>query len=222
MYQARMTEAAPPTLGRRERKKRAMRANILATATRLFSEHGYHETTVGQIADELDISSATFFNYFGSKDAIIKELADDAVAKLEARLDELANAKAETASLIDKFGPKSESTRSSRDLSRSLSIEIFRVILASPESQQVLARMERAITRVLVHSQDLGEARTDMDSEHIARVVAHMLLGAITAWLIDPSDTLEQRMDDTIVFMRRTIAANERAMGNAREYTRRR
>jgi AcrR family transcriptional regulator len=217
-----MTEAAQ-NLGRRERKKRAMRANILATATRLFSEHGYHETTVGQIADELDISSATFFNYFGSKDAVIKELADEAVAHLEALLDELANAPNETVSIVDAhFGPKGTAKKPGLEVSRSLSIEIFRVVLSSPESQQVLARMERAITRVLAHSQDLGEARMDMDAEHMARVVAHMILGAVTAWLIDPSETLEQRMADTVVFMRRTIAATEQAMGSARQYQRRR
>jgi AcrR family transcriptional regulator len=217
-----MTEAAP-TLGRRERKKRAMRANILATATRLFSEHGYHETTVGQIADELDISSATFFNYFGSKDAIIKELADDAVAELEALLDELASAPTETVSIVDAhFGPEGKGLHADRNISRSLSIEIFRVVLASPESQHVLERMERAVARVLAHNQDLGEARKDMDPEHIARVIGHMALGALTAWLIDPNETLEQRMTDTIVFMRRTIAANEQAMGSAREYQRRR
>jgi AcrR family transcriptional regulator len=207
----------PPTLGRRERKKRAMRANILATATRLFSEHGYHETTVGQIADELDISSATFFNYFGSKDAIIQELADDAIAGLLAILDELASAPTETASIVDAhFGPEGKGLSQARALSRSLSIEIFRVVLASPESQEVLERMERAIARVLAHSQDLGEARNDMDPAPMARAVGHMALGAVTAWLIDPSEPLERRMADTIAFIRRTLGAGERAADQPR------
>lgn len=198
------------TLGRRERKKRAMRANILATATRLFSEQGYHETTVGQIADELDISSATFFNYFGSKDAIIEELAEEVVAELEALLEKMATAPIGTAGVVRAhFGSNGSGLRPKRNISRSLSVEILRVVLASPESPKVLERMERSIAKVLTHSQRLGEMRSDLQPEQVARAAAHLTIGAVTAWLMSPKEPLERRISESLSFLLGAIGTKQ-------------
>lgn len=61
--------------GLRERKKSRTRAEIRAQALRLFREQGFHETTTEQIAAAADISSSTFFRYFGTKERIV--LSDD-------------------------------------------------------------------------------------------------------------------------------------------------
>lgn len=43
----------------------------METATRLFAEHGYEQTTVAQIASAADVATKTFFNYFPSKDEVL-------------------------------------------------------------------------------------------------------------------------------------------------------
>lgn len=55
----------------RERKKLATWRAIRSAALRLFDEQGYEATTVEQIAAAANISRATFFNYFASKDAAV-------------------------------------------------------------------------------------------------------------------------------------------------------
>jgi AcrR family transcriptional regulator len=73
-------------LGRRERKKRATRCALAAAALRPASERGPAGVTVEDISDAADVSSRTFFNYFGSKEAAILSLAPDAAAELRARV----------------------------------------------------------------------------------------------------------------------------------------
>ncbi|MBI2764611.1 MAG: TetR family transcriptional regulator [Chloroflexi bacterium] len=62
-------------LSLRERKKRKTRAAIQAAGLRLFAEQGYVATTCDQIAAAAEVSPATFYRYFPTKEDIV--LSDD-------------------------------------------------------------------------------------------------------------------------------------------------
>ncbi|MFC7713287.1 TetR/AcrR family transcriptional regulator [Nonomuraea recticatena] len=59
------------TSGLRERKKARTREAILREAFRLFRERGYNATTIDQIAEAAEISPATFFRYFPTKEDLV-------------------------------------------------------------------------------------------------------------------------------------------------------
>ncbi len=61
--------------GLRERKKAKTRASIREHALRLFREQGYAATRVEQIAEAAEVSPATFYRYFPTKEDVV--LQDD-------------------------------------------------------------------------------------------------------------------------------------------------
>jgi AcrR family transcriptional regulator len=74
------------SLGRRERKKRATRLALKAAALDLVAERGYANVTVEDIADAVDVSVRTFFNYFPSKEAAVVGQDPESVAAMVADL----------------------------------------------------------------------------------------------------------------------------------------
>jgi AcrR family transcriptional regulator len=63
--------------GLRERKKRQTRQGIAEAAWRLFVEHGFDQVTVAEVARAADVSEATVFNYFPTKEDLAYHRMED-------------------------------------------------------------------------------------------------------------------------------------------------
>ncbi|TDD54961.1 TetR family transcriptional regulator [Nonomuraea terrae] len=58
-------------VGLREQRKQRTRRALAEAALRLFDAQGYDATTVAEIAAAAELSPATFFNYFPSKEEVV-------------------------------------------------------------------------------------------------------------------------------------------------------
>ncbi|HXT88380.1 MAG TPA: helix-turn-helix domain-containing protein [Trebonia sp.] len=67
----RSPESQQPQESLRERKKRMTREAIFTAAQALFSERGFDDVTVAEIADAANISVKTLFTYIGAKEELL-------------------------------------------------------------------------------------------------------------------------------------------------------
>ena len=85
-----MTTRAPETASRSTRATRAgaqrerRRAHILLASSALFSQRGYHATSIADVIEAAGISRGTFYLYFDSKDAIFLELMEHFIQRIMA------------------------------------------------------------------------------------------------------------------------------------------
>lgn len=81
------SKALPANARSRTPRGQDRRRQILETATRLFSERGYVQTSLLDIAEQIGITGPAIYHYYDSKKDILLEIReaiiDDAIARVE-------------------------------------------------------------------------------------------------------------------------------------------
>jgi AcrR family transcriptional regulator len=98
-----MTMVTIKNTPRRERKKNAVRSNIIATAIDLFAKHGIANVTVEQIAEAADIGKGTIYNYFDTKEDIVVAFMVDIERKVQSQVGRFAKSRGDLSSILTEF-----------------------------------------------------------------------------------------------------------------------
>lgn len=69
-----MAEKTVPS--RRQRERQRHRTEIIEAAMKLFSEKGFHNVSMHEIAVEAEFATGTIYNFFESKEALYREIMD--------------------------------------------------------------------------------------------------------------------------------------------------
>ena len=72
--------------GKREQNKAANRSAILDAAQRVFLQHGYDAVTIRDVIRQTELASGTFYNYFKTKEDVLRALIEEHVQALTAEL----------------------------------------------------------------------------------------------------------------------------------------
>jgi AcrR family transcriptional regulator len=162
-------------LGLRERKKQRTRQLLSETARRLFSERGFEQVSIAEIAREAEVSEQTVFNYFPSKEDLVYR----GLEIFEEQLLAAVRHRPRDQSVIDAFGefilePRgllaTKDDAAARDL-----IAVTRMIAASPallaREQQIFARYTNTLAQLI--AEESGSRAGDLRPY----VVANALIG---------------------------------------------
>ena len=199
-----MAEAAIE--GRRERKKRELRARIYETARQLFLERGFEATTVAEIADAADVAQGTFFNHFPSKQAVLAEITSEVSDHLRGIVDEqLARSDSALERITGFAASVASEAVQARGLARDVVLELMRTGARPGEAYPYLSKVHEPFTAILREGQARGEVRADLDAAFLAEIVVGSLNVSVTRWLVDPDYPLEERLRETAVFLTEAI-----------------
>jgi AcrR family transcriptional regulator len=199
-----MPEAASE--GRRQRKKRQLRAHIYETARQLFLKYGYEATTVAQIAEAADVAPATFFNHFASKSAVLAEMTSEVSEHLQALVDaQLGRSVSAQERILGFADDVASNVAEARGLAREVLLELMRGSTRPDEDVPYLSPVHEPFARIIREGQAAGQVRADLDAVFLAEMVLGALNVAITHWMNDPEFPLEQWLGRAAAFISEAI-----------------
>jgi AcrR family transcriptional regulator len=163
----------------RERKKQQTRSDILEAGRDLFQAQGFDDTSVEQIAAQANISRATFFNYFATKEALLGALADEELIWLQRRIEgELSAEPSAVARIRQAVRLLVEDTWSFLQVTR----YVFLDALRHPAGQDASSvKLGDILGHLVREAQQMGEIRTDLDPDEIAQAIGGAYLAALFA-----------------------------------------
>lgn len=95
--------SAVPEMGRRERRKLEVRARILTAAVELFGNDGPEKVTIAQICERADVAQKTFFNYFASRQELLRAIVEASMENLQADVREIGELPGPTRARLLRF-----------------------------------------------------------------------------------------------------------------------
>ncbi len=78
---------SPRTTEQYEEIREAKRKHILATACKLFANHGFYDTSISMITKQAGISKGLIYNYFESKEQLLKSLVFEGLNEFHKNFD---------------------------------------------------------------------------------------------------------------------------------------
>jgi len=190
-------------VGLRERKKQQTRQAIRGAAGRLFSERGFEQVTVTEIASEANVSAATVFNYFPTKEDIVfagmEAFETDLLHAIRVREAGTSVLTAFKTFILDLHGILvSTDPEATRELTA-----VSRIVLDSPallaREGQILSRFAQTLAALI--AEETGAADDDINP----LVAANTLMGVHRAML----EQVRRRIADNT--SRATVARDVRS-----------
>lgn len=165
----------PTDLGRRERRKLETRARIVGAAAELFIERGFATTKVADICDRVDIAQKTFFNYFPTKQHLLREIAQEALGELCAQIETARKEEDSTERrLLHFFQDTAERAEQAGPMNRELLSEVVHVVNESSEKSTHARKLHDAFGEIVRDGLEAGE----VTRRHSPETLTEMILGA--------------------------------------------
>jgi AcrR family transcriptional regulator len=190
-------------LGLRERKKARLRQQIIDTSIRLFRKRGYEATRVEDIVQILEISQPTFFRYFPSKDAVLREVGRRGFNCIKEHLETELSSDATTAERLQRmYEDMAREVESDRPLWRAIVLSGAMDPVRSPQMRRADEIACALLRAVLQEGQTRGEVTKKFPPSHLAEFMDGLYTTVVRRWAVDLSGphSLNERVRSAVAF----------------------
>jgi AcrR family transcriptional regulator len=197
-------------VGLRERKKARLRQQIIDTSIRLFRKHGYEATRIDDIVQVLEISQPTFFRYFPTKDAVLREVGERGYACICERLQSELSSKAGTDERLRRlYVSMSQEVEADRKLWQAV---VLSGAMDPVRSAELRGHEEAAVgllREILTQGQKRGEVTRAFPVVHLAEFMEALYNTVVRQWAVDLTGPhkLTERVRSAVDFFLRGIRA---------------
>jgi TetR/AcrR family transcriptional regulator, cholesterol catabolism regulator len=194
------------TAGLRERKKARLRQQIVETSLHLFRQRGYENTRIDDIVQTLEISQPTFFRYFPSKDAVLREVGRRAFARQAESLKSELSIQATTEERLRRFYETlGNVTEVGRPLWQAVIIAGAMDPVRSPELRGAEATTVSLLREIIAEGQKNGEITRDFPVVHLAEFMEGLFNTVVRQWAVDLTGPhkLTERVRNAVEFFLR-------------------
>lgn len=196
--------------GLRERKKARLRQQIVETAIRLFRKQGYENTRIDDIVRILEISQPTFFRYFPSKDAVLRDVGQRGFECIAERLKSELSAKASTADRLRRlYHSMACEAENDRPLWKAVVLSGAMDAVRSPEVRGAECVVAGLLREILAQGQKRGEITNAFPVVHLAEFMEALYHTVVRQWTVDLTGPhkLTERVDSAVEFFLRGVKA---------------
>ena len=196
--------------GLRERKKARLRQQIIETAIRLFRKQGYEKTRVDDIVKILEIGQPTFFRYFPSKDAVLRDVGKRGFECIAERLKSELSTKADTAERLHRlYHAMALEAEADRPLWKAVVLSGAMDPVRSPEVRGVEGVAVSRLREILAQGQERGEITSAFPVVHLAEFMEALYHTVVRQWTVDLTGPhkLTERVDSAVEFFLRGVRA---------------
>ena len=188
-----MSTQAP--LSRAERHRQQLRTEIVDAAFVEFSERGYHQTAIADIAQRLGMGHGTFYRHFANKRDILEHVIDDTVSKLQAVLSaenapSVVTSLAEYREQCERISARFQEFAISNP--RAIRLLLLEATSIDPQmTQRVLSLIDMggAFTATyLKNGVERGFFRADLDVEQTGHAITGLIMSGILRYLSAPDN----------------------------------
>ena len=195
-------------VGLRQRKKARLRQQIIETSIKLFRKHGYEETRIDDVVQALEISQPTFFRYFPSKDAVLREVGERGYACICERLRSELSSNADTEERLRRlYVTMAREVETDRRLWQAVVLSGAMDPVRSAELRGQEEAAASLLRDILTQGQKRGQVTRAFPVVHLAEFMEGLYNTVVRQWAVDLTGPhkLTERVRSAVEFFLRGI-----------------
>lgn len=180
------TGAEQIEVGLRERKKARLRQQIIETSIKLFRKRGYDGTRIEDIVQTLEISQPTFFRYFPSKEAVLREVGERGYACICERLQSELSRKERTGERLRRlYVSMAREVEADRQVWQAVVLSGAMDPVRSADMRGHEEAAVRLLREILTQGQKRGDVTREFPVVHLAEFMEGLYSTVVRQWAVD-------------------------------------